>query len=121
MDDLRNLPDTEIVDFLRRYWKTDAFVFYGVFVPNTERPDAFSGMMTRVKVPGSKTLLKYPFVDNGFVSFKVPANKKLEGKYYKFGCHLQPNAATAVSFRCSSTPWRPLTRLPITSSVRSYL
>lgn len=92
MDDLRNLPDTEIVDFLRRYWKTDAFVFYGVFVPNTERPDAFSGMMTRVKVPGSKTLLKYPFVDNGFVSFKVPANKKLEGKYYKFGCHLQPNA-----------------------------
>ncbi|MFW5618213.1 MAG: hypothetical protein ACOCNI_08330 [Prevotella pectinovora] len=84
MDDLRNLSDREIEDFLKRYWKTDDFIFYGVFVPNTETPEAYSGTMTKIKVPGSGTLLRYPLSDIGYVSFKVPSNQKLEGEFYKF-------------------------------------
>ena len=91
MDDLRNLSDREIEDFLKRYWKTDDFIFYGVFVPNTETPEAYSGTMTKIKVPGSGTLLRYPLSDIGYVSFKVPSNQKLEGEFYKFSCRLLPN------------------------------
>lgn len=91
MDDLRNLSDKEIGDFLKRYWKTADFIFYGIFVPNTETPEAYSGMITKVKVPGSRTMLRYPMTNIGYVSFKVPSNQKLAGRFYKFSCRLLPN------------------------------
>lgn len=93
MEDLRNLSNNEVEDFLKRYWKTDELTFYGVFEPNTETPENYSGVMTKVKVPGSKMWLKYPLIKSGYVSFKVPGNKKLAGGYYKFTCHLLPTPA----------------------------
>lgn len=91
MEDLRNLSDKEVEDFLKKYWKTETLTFYGVFIPNGETPDKFSGTMTKVKVPGSQIFLKYPLADIGVVSFKIPANQKLAGKYFKFSCRLLPS------------------------------
>lgn len=91
MEDLRNLSGKEVEDFLKRYWKTDEFSFYGVFEPNVENPENFCGTLSKVKVPGGKFMLKYPFINNGYVSFKIPGNQKLTGKFYKFSCRLLPN------------------------------
>lgn len=91
MDDLRNLSDNEVEDFLKKYWKTNTLTFYGIFEANTENPKNFSGTISKVKVPGSSVLLKYPLSDIGLVTFKIPANKRLTGKYYKFSCRLLPN------------------------------
>lgn len=91
MDDLRKLSDKEVEDFLKIYWKTDELTFYGIFEPNTKDADKYSGTMTRLRVPGSSVWLKYPFSDFGLVSMKIPANKKLDGKYYKFSCCVHPN------------------------------
>lgn len=91
IEDLRNLSITEIEDFLKRYWKTRDLVFYGVFIPNTENPENYSGTMTKVKVPGSTLYPRYPFTDIGSVTFKLPSNQRLTGRFYKFNCRLLPN------------------------------
>lgn len=90
MNDIKNLSDKELIDFLKRYWKTKSFNFYGQFVPEQRVASFYCGYIKHVKVPGSSIYLSYPFIRKT-VEFKVPARFRIKVKgFYKFSCVLAP-------------------------------
>lgn len=90
INDIKNLSDKEMIDFLKRYWKTYSFSFYGEFLPEQRVASFYCGYIKHVKVPGSSILMTYPFIRKA-VEFKVPARFRIKGKgFYKFSCTLAP-------------------------------
>lgn len=89
-DDIKNLSDKELEEFLKRYWKTQSFDFYGKFIPENRVASFFCGVISHVKVPGTSQLMSYPFIRRA-VTFKIPARYRIKNKgYYKFSCIIAP-------------------------------
>ncbi len=92
MNDIKNLSDKDLTDFLKRYWKTNSFNFYGEFVPEQRVASFYCGYIKHVKVPGTSTFMSYPFIRKA-VGFKIPARCRIKAKgFYKFSCFLAPIA-----------------------------
>lgn len=83
MSGLRMLPDRTLETFLKRYWKTGIFTFYGYFSPKSDGNNRLSGIIKNVKKPGEAMLLKYPG-DGGYVEIG-----KRVGNAFKDGTQLK--------------------------------
>lgn len=97
--EFKALSNLEQDEFLRQYWKTEDFVFYGEFVPEIAEKERRSGIIQNIKAPGSANFIKYPFSDT-LVSIVVPITKKLGKGYYQFKCRQTSGRLQALLKTC---------------------
>lgn len=71
--------DSEIYEFLRKFWNTENFEFEGIFEPKGDKSplgDEYMGMIINIKLNGQ--IVSYPIVNKKLSTLPVPTGSKVQ-------------------------------------------